>query len=90
MHGDNRQAAPSDRDLLMRYLREHQARCPGCRGDLARMWLTRCPTCGQSLRLCLQAAEPHLRAWTTLTAALALSAGVGLFVLLVLFSFGGV
>ena len=81
MHGDNRQAAPSDRDLLLRYVREHKARCPGCRGDLAGMGATECPACGQSLELCLQAAEPYLRAWITLTVALALSAGVGLLLL---------
>jgi len=88
MHGNNRQATPSDRDLLRRYLRERDARCPGCRGVLAGMWAAECPTCGQSLKLCLQAAEPYLRPWVTLTAALALSAGVGLLLLVGSLAFG--
>lgn len=81
MHSDDRQAAPSDLDLLLRYLQEHAVRCPGCLGDLTAMTGSECPTCGQSLILCLKAAEPYLRAWIMVTGALAVSAGVGLFFL---------
>jgi hypothetical protein len=79
MHSDERQAAASDLDLLLRYLHEDEVRCPGCLGDLTAMTGSECPTCGQLLELCIEATEPYLRAWVTLTAALALSAGVGFF-----------
>ena len=82
MHFDNRHVAPTDRDLLTRYLAEHETRCPGCTAGLAEMVATACPACGVPLELCVRADEPFLRAWATLTVTCALSGGVGLFMIL--------
>ena len=79
MNTDSQQVVHSDRDLLFRYLAEQQARCPRCRSELVGLLAAMCPTCCLRLELCVRADEPYLRAWATLTVALGLSGGVGLF-----------
>ncbi len=48
-------------EMLAQYLESQICECPHCRYSLRRLRTTRCPECGNALRLTLTAARPDLR-----------------------------
>lgn len=65
----------SDHDLLVTYLKDRGAPCPGCGYDLRNLTSDRCPECGQQLVLGVHLAEPKLAAFIGGLVGLAMSAG---------------
>ena len=67
----------ADTAALVDYLRDRDVTCPLCRYNLRGLQAARCPECGRELVLSVGLAEPLLKAWITMTAALLLPAGIG-------------
>lgn len=74
----------SEDELLLAYVRERDTRCPLCGYNVRNLTAPRCPECGKALRLSVGLADPFLKAWIALSAAACLSAGIGVFILVVL------
>jgi hypothetical protein len=70
-------------DLLRRFLHGRDVPCPSCQYNLRDLTGDRCPECGQAIALRLQLAEPKQAAM--LAGLIALSAGVGLNGLLMIY-----
>jgi hypothetical protein len=73
----------SQHDWLIEYLRDRDVGCPLCDYNLRGLVSDRCPECGREIRLNVQAAEPYLRAWVIAAMALGGSAGIGIFILVI-------
>jgi hypothetical protein len=72
------QSGPGTDDLmLVNWLKDRDAACPLCGYNIRGLVSPRCPECGQALRLSVTLAEPYLKAWIALIAALLPAAGVG-------------
>jgi hypothetical protein len=68
----------SDDDAaLLSWLANHDVACPLCKYNLRGLTTARCPECGNAIRLGVTLADPYLRAWITLAAAVCTGAGVG-------------
>jgi hypothetical protein len=79
-HDPDASVAP---ELLQQFLSGRDVTCPSCRYNLRDLAGDRCPECGQVIALRLQLAEPKLAAM--LAGLMALSAGVGLNGLLLIY-----
>ena len=69
--------------MLLAFLRDHDAPCPVCGYNLRHLTVPRCPECGRELKLSVGATEPYLRGWIALIIPILLSAGMGVFILLI-------
>jgi hypothetical protein len=67
----------SDEYMLIDWLRDRNTSCPLCQYNLRGLKTPRCPECGQALQLSVSLAEPYLKAWIALVAALLPPAGIG-------------
>lgn len=63
--------------FLIRYLAEHEARCPICRYNLKNLTSPTCPECGADLELRVGAADSTNTSWIILLLAMAIPAGIG-------------
>jgi hypothetical protein len=70
--------------MLLEYLAAHDVPCPLCGYNLRHLTAPRCPECGREVQFTVAPADPHLRPWIALAVATCLSAGVGLFFLVVI------
>ena len=69
--------------VLLAFLRDHDAPCPVCGYNLRHLTVPRCPECGRELKLSVGATEPYLRGWIALIIPNLLSAGMGVFIILI-------
>lgn len=63
---------------LIAFLRDRDEHCPSCQYILRRLTSSRCPECGQWLRLGVAAVEPSLTAWTILVCSLSSVVGIAM------------
>jgi hypothetical protein len=70
-------------EMLLAFVREHDAFCPVCKYNLRGLTVARCPECGRALQLTVGAVEPFLAAW--ITGAIGAFGSSGIAVLLVTF-----
>jgi len=90
LHPDPAPAALSSEERhLLAYLRDRDAACPLCGYNLRALTLPRCPECGKALKLTVGLVEPFLKAWIACAAATCLSAGTGVFIIIVIQMGGG-
>jgi hypothetical protein len=78
---DDQTTVISDDLMLVNWLKDRDAACPLCGYNIRGLISPRCPECGQALRLSVSLAEPYLKAWIALIAALLPTAGVGAIVI---------
>ena len=74
-------------ELLLEYLRHHDAACPSCRYNVRAISQPRCPECGSPLGLKVTAPERLIRRWIGVILTLALPLGFALAGLLAWLSF---
>ena len=65
--------------MLLEYLRANDVPCPLCGYNLRGLASPRCPECGKEVGFVVTLAEPYLRAWVALAAAVFCCAGIGVF-----------
>jgi len=73
----------SDDAMLRRWLVGRDAPCPRCGYNVRQASEPRCPECGIALKLTVGAAEPFRAAWVVTLVPLAMTTGVGAFLLLI-------
>ena len=72
---------PTDEtELLLHYLRSHDAVCPLCKYNLRNLTVPRCPECGRAIKIAVGLVEQVLWPYVTLLVGLLLPAGMGLLV----------
>ncbi|GJQ29051.1 MAG: hypothetical protein HBSAPP03_09350 [Phycisphaerae bacterium] len=67
--------APSDPDLLRRFLAETEAPCPACGYSLRALATDRCPECSAIIRLAVESPSVRLGAWVLAQVFLAMALG---------------
>jgi hypothetical protein len=80
--GEPRIAPPSEEDLLLAFLAQHDAGCPACGYSLLGAVSARCPECGCVARLALRPGRHSAWAFVAGLLPLAMGAGFGLLLLL--------
>ena len=80
--------ATADRDELVNFLRGRNVLCPLCAVNLRDHSQSRCPKCKREICLTVGLAEPHARSWAAMTAPLCAMAGIGAWVLIMIFRQG--
>ena len=78
----------SQEQQLLHYIADRDLPCPVCGYNLRALTVPRCPECGREIVLGVRLVEPYIRAWVTLAVAVFASAGVGLFLVLILVTRG--
>ncbi len=74
-----------DRDnFMLAYLAQHEAQCPACGYNVHALTSPRCPECGRGLTLRVVGAVGFNKVWICLLIPLAIAAGIGLLVAVVL------
>lgn len=63
--------------ILIDWLSDNDAECPGCKYNLRGLREPRCPECGKAIQLSITLVEQYLRAWITALVAACLPAGIG-------------
>ena len=69
--------SPTDEQLLITYLQQHDTKCPGCKYNLRGIKAAQCPECGRDLALHITAAEPSQGPWLVMLVSLAVGSGLG-------------
>ena len=80
--------SPPGHEWLFEFLRERDVPCPLCGYNLRALHSNCCPECGRELRLNIGLAESYVKAWVAALVTMGASAGVGLFVLMVVLKEG--
>jgi hypothetical protein len=70
--------AASEDAFLLRYLQANEVACPSCGYNLHALTHSRCPECGQTIRLKVALRVPPMPAWLVMAAATCASAGLGI------------
>lgn len=82
--------AGGEEALLVAFLRDRDAPCPGCGYNLRGLGAARCPECGHRLRLAVERPERGHGAWAAVVAATWAGAGAGLVFLAIALGRGNV
>lgn len=79
--GERSDPLAMDEAFLLSYLRDRDVMCPRCGYNLRDAHSAQCVECGAPIVLSVRDAEPRTVGWAVMTAAMAVSAGIGMLII---------